>query len=118
MDTRIDNLEECMVISLNGRFDADVSLRLGERVDFEIEGRMGGGPIDFDVIVDMGDVPYISSGAIRVLLSLHKRLAAAGHRLAVCDLQPLVAKVIDISGLFGLFNIYPSVEDARENLAG
>ncbi len=44
-------------------------------------------------------------------------LRNAGRSLAVCDLQPLVSKVINISGLFGLFNIYPAVEDAMEHLA-
>jgi len=117
MDVKIENQESCMVLALGGRFDADVALRFGERVDFEIEKKAGDKTIDFDLIVDMEQVTYISSGGIRVFLSLHEKMRDTGGILALCNLQTLVARVINVAGLFAVFNIYASVGDARDRIA-
>src|SRR5215470_2136946 len=46
-----------------------------------------------ELILDFDNVEYVASLALGTLVTLHKRLAAAGRRLTLCNLRPLVREV-------------------------
>jgi len=107
-----------MLVSLSGTFDAHWAGAVGDRISFSIQEYSQGRPLDVDLIVDLSEVAYISSGAIRVLLELHRRIEGAGRKFAVCNPAPQVSKVMQTSGLYNVFAFYPSVEAAARTLAG
>jgi anti-anti-sigma factor len=79
---------------------------------FEAEARalLGNGSSMF--VFDCAALNYVSSAGLRALLSLRKRSQAAGLRLRLCRLQPAVSQVFEISGFTGIFELYPTLEDA------
>jgi anti-anti-sigma factor len=46
------------------------------------------------------------------MLSLRKRTQAAGIRMRLCQLQPAVYQVFEISGFAGIFELFPTLEEA------
>jgi anti-anti-sigma factor len=70
------------------------------------------------LLIDFSEVPYISSGGLRVILVAAKSLAANGGRLALCSLNPRVAEIIDMSGFaaFSNMSIHPGRDAARAAL--
>jgi anti-sigma B factor antagonist len=58
-----------------------------------------------------------ASYAIGRLIALNERLRQQGGRLALCNLAPMVAEIIDIMKLRKRFNIYDSERDALESFA-
>lgn len=58
-----------------------------------------------DVItLDCTDMPYICSSGLRVFLQMHKDVTAAGGKLIIKGLQPMVKNVFDMTGFSQIFN--------------
>jgi len=77
------------------------------------------GPGITGLVMDLGDVPYMSSAGLRVILIAAKTLAARGGRLALCGLAPQVAEVIALSRFDVIANlsVHPDRSDALRALA-
>ena len=59
------------------------------------------------VLLDLGNVAYVSSMALGTLVRLHQKLKAAGRRLSLCDLRPDVLDVLEATRLTLLLDIRP-----------
>ena len=66
------------------------------------------------LVVDMAGVEYISSVGLRVLMVAAKQARAAGVRIAVAALQPIVGEIFAISRFDAVLDVYPSVRSALE----
>ena len=64
------------------------------------------------LIVDLGDLTYISSMGLRSFLDIGKTLQGKGGALRICRLKGLVKQVFEITGLSLVFKSYESVESA------
>lgn len=97
---------EILIVSSTGQINsanaAELESRLLEWVD---EG-------DKKWVLDMGGVEYISSAGLRVVLLLAKRLKQQGGHLVLCNLQPHVLEVFDISGFLSILDVADSREAA------
>ncbi|MBN1527012.1 MAG: STAS domain-containing protein [Candidatus Omnitrophica bacterium] len=70
------------------------------------------------LILDMGGIDYIGSVGIRVIMTAKKNVEGAGGDFMVTGLQPNVKNVFDILHLIPLVNIFVSVKEAEDALAG
>jgi anti-anti-sigma factor len=68
-------------------------------------------------IVDCSRLKRISSYGVGVLVSPHGRLAKRGGDVKLASVSGIVGKVIHITGLGKTFEIYPTVEGARQAFA-
>jgi len=58
-----------------------------------------------NVVIDFGQIDYLSSAGLRVLLLAQKTAQAKGTKLAVANVNPDVMEVFDITGFTGLLDI-------------
>jgi anti-anti-sigma factor len=70
------------------------------------------------LVIDLAALTYLSSGGLRSLLRVHRRLADLGGKLALAAPQPYVRNVLDISGLTHAISIYDTVPEALAAVAG
>ena len=66
---------------------------------------------DRKVILDLGDLSYISSSGLRILLLVAKSLRTRGAEFALCSLSDPIREVFEISGFDQIIAIYDSVEE-------
>ena len=68
----------------------------------ELENRLQTATADCSgpVIVDLADVTFVGSHALRLLLEANHMLGAAGRSLRVSGLRPIVRKVFETTGIF------------------
>jgi anti-anti-sigma factor len=66
------------------------------------------------VVVDLGNVTYLSSRAVGVILAHYQGLDRQGGSLRVCRVHPRVLPVLEQMRLQMLIDIYPTVEEAVE----
>ena len=90
------------VVAIAGRLDAVTAPEL----ETVLEGAAGG-----HLVLNLGELEYISSAGLRVILSAAKRQRGSSGDLHMAALQENVSKVFEISGFDTIFNIYDS-EDA------
>jgi len=69
------------------------------------------------MIINLGEVDYISSVGLRVLLSSLKKQRKNQGSLQLASLQPFVQNIFRITGLDKIFQIFPSEEAAFRSLA-
>jgi anti-sigma B factor antagonist len=60
------------------------------------------------LLLDFRNVEYVSSQALGTLVSLHKKGLAAGRRLALRNLSPLVAEVFAVTRLDSFLDVRPA----------
>ena len=64
------------------------------------------------LVVDLTDVPFLTSTSLGALMVAHKRVRAKDGYLRVAGAQPLVRQILEITKLIKLFGNYPSAEAA------
>ena len=64
------------------------------------------------LVIDMAGVEYISSVGLRVLMLASKQTKAQGAPLAVCELQPVVREIFEISRFNLVMQVFPSLREA------
>ena len=101
---------EITTVGLKGRLDAATSKSVEDRLLQLIDAG------ERQMIMDLGELEYISSVGLRVLILVAKRLKQVQGRVVVCSLQEPVKQVFDIAGFTTLFNLYESRDQALVSL--
>ncbi len=70
-----------------------------------------------NLLVDLGQVTFMASAGLRVLLSVAKKMAREKRALRVFGLNGLVRETFEVSGFVSIIDVRESEEDAREGLA-
>jgi anti-sigma B factor antagonist len=99
-------------ISLTGRLDMKNALLIDTRFTALVAAETG------LVVVDMSCVDFIASIGIRLLISNAKALANRGGRLVLCQLQPMVKKTIEATGIATLLPTFTKLEEALSSGPG
>jgi anti-anti-sigma factor len=68
------------------------------------------------MIINLGQVSYISSSGIRIFVGMVRELGRQGRKLKLCNITPPVKKVFDVVELLDLFEVYNSEEEAVKSL--
>ena len=85
-----------MTISVSGRVDTVTAP--------ELEAGLKFGDATC-VVIDLADVPYMSSAGLRLLLAAHKKMLAKGGELQIANVQDVVREVLDITGFSDILNL-------------
>jgi anti-sigma B factor antagonist len=98
------------VIALTGEVDLYTAPELKtQMLDVIANGAM-------DVIVDFTQTTFIDSTTLGVLVGGVKRLREKGGRLSIVCNDRYITKILEITGLDGVFTIYPTRSEALERL--
>ena len=68
-------------------------------------------------VVDLSGLSFAASLAIGCLLRFRSTVIAAGGRVALADVQPMVNESLRRAHLHRVFSIYPTVDEALSDLA-
>jgi anti-sigma B factor antagonist len=82
-------------VTLGGELDLASSTRLNR----EFEQLLSGETRPATVHVDLRDVTFMDTMGIATLLTAHQRAATAGCRMSVVSMSPVIARLLEISGL-------------------
>jgi len=66
------------------------------------------------LIVDCTRLTHISSYGLGVLIRLHKKLATKGGDVKLANVSGAVPKILSMTRLNKIFEIYPTLDDARQ----
>ena len=57
------------------------------------------------VVLDLGDVPYMSSAGLRLLLVAQKTMLAKGGEFLIANVQPAVKDVLVVTGFANILHL-------------
>lgn len=103
LTTRITESDGCTVVAVEGELDMSTADQLRD----ELSRVIGNG--DGHLVLDLGDLRFCDSAGLAVFVKVHNELDGTGRRLAIARPAPIVARVLDLSGLA---EVVPSAADA------
>lgn len=96
------------VVSISGEVDVATAPILRDRLQ---ELAAGGAST---VVVDLHDMTFLDSTGLGVLVGALKRSREGGGELYLVAAQPRILKLLDITGLIGVFSLRETVAEACE----
>lgn len=109
MDIREETRDSVLLVTAAGRLDSNSAGELEAVLPPRVQANER-------VVLDLANVPYVSSAGLRVLLMGAKAARAKGHKLVLTGLSPSVREVFDISGFSSIFAIEPDVASGLTSL--
>jgi len=98
-------------IAIKGRLDADSSAEAETVVKDALKGEKN------RLLFNLGELEYLSSAGLRVLLSAAKEMRRRDGKIVLCDLNEFVKEIFEVSGFQSLIPITDSVESGIETLS-
>ncbi len=70
-----------------------------------------------NLILDFGNVRFLSSAVLGLLIRISKRIYEHGGQLRLCNINPKIFEIFKITRLNKIFDIYKDIESATEKLS-
>jgi len=105
---RVLSEQSITVLSLAGRLDANTVSQLERALtDAYISGHR-------TIVMDLGELTYISSSGLRVLLTGRNNARKRKGDILLCNLRPAVREVLEMVGFSAIFPIFENLEQAMD----
>jgi anti-anti-sigma factor len=100
-------LKHCTLVRLGGRIDGSVAPELGSKLRALTDAGQ------YKMVLNLRDVTYTSSAALRELISVWKTCRRWNRGdLRLAEVNPSIAKVLDLTGLSTQFQVYDTEVEA------
>lgn len=87
-----------MAIALSGRLDTTTAPQLEEALASALDGVT-------DLVFDFGQIEYISSAGLRILLNTQKKISSAGGSMKLVGVNDVVREVFEVTGFINILTI-------------
>ena len=94
------------VIPLEGEIDLHISPRIATTLNAAVKAKPR------NLVIDMGNVSYIDSSGLAVLIEAMQKVEKYGGKFALAGLQENVKPIFEIARLDQVFRIHPDVDSA------
>lgn len=109
MDINIKTVEQVQVVELAGDIDASTAPSVQEKILPLAEPGS-------KVLLDMTNVPYMSSAGLRVLLSVYRQASAKDGKLVLVGLTEEIRDTMSVTGFIDFFETYDDVASGLKSL--
>jgi anti-sigma B factor antagonist len=108
MEFHYDQIEnDVLILAADGGLNSQTSEQFVSQIEKLVDAGLT------RLIVDCGQLNYISSSGMGVLLRLHRRLKKHGGNVKICSLHGIVPQALEMMRLNEFFDIYPDLDQAR-----
>jgi len=112
LSINISSESEYILVTLKGHLDGSQTGPVSQKIGLALIPDDGKEGIKTNLIIDISDLSYISSGGLGILLAFHRKVKEADRRMIICNPSPMVAGLLDTTGMYGVFQVQPSVDSA------
>jgi anti-sigma B factor antagonist len=110
--THSSGVEGVTLLSLDGGLDHTTTALFVAKMDELLQQGTS------RVVLDLRELTYASSWGLAAMVRAHHHFAVRGGRLAFADLHAAVARILRVSRLDTIFDLYPTVEEALRSVSG
>lgn len=103
MEINIKNLEDIKVVELIGDVDASTASGVQQEI-------MPLAQLNSKILLDMTQVPYMSSAGLRMLLSLYRQATAKDGKLVLVGLSEDLQDTMSVTGFLDFFTTGATLE--------
>jgi anti-sigma B factor antagonist len=110
MDISSKKVADVTVVQLAGELTAQSAGHTQEKVLQVVQS-------DAKAILDMSQVPFMSSAGLRMLLVLYRTISGRGGKIVLVGLSEDLRSTMSLTGFLDLFHHYPTLEAGLAELA-
>ncbi|MCU0474823.1 MAG: STAS domain-containing protein [Anaerolineae bacterium] len=110
MVLNIEQLSSCTIVSLGGQLNGRVTSTIYDQVLMQVQAHAP------QVVLDLSGVTYLSSAALRLLLSLYRAIDQRRGRMMLAGMSEEVWDILSITGFADLFETYRDTATALARL--
>ncbi len=111
LQAELEQYRNMLIVRLKGEMDhhtADV-------VRNKMEDALLRGSVDH-IILSLRDLQFMDSSGIGVILGRYKQVTGKGGKMVVCDINPGVRRLFELSGLFKILTVHDNERNAISSL--
>jgi anti-anti-sigma regulatory factor len=86
-------------------------------INIAIKGRLDAATSENRLLFDFGNLEYLSSGGLRVILGASKEMRRRDGKVALCCLNQYVNEIFEVSGFSAMIPIKDTVEEGLKDLS-
>ena len=106
MNVNVEQQGDVVIVRPIGKLDALTAPTMQDAIDEVLNGQPA------HVVIEMSDVPYISSAGLRVFIRAAKAAKGSGT-LAVCGLHDNVRQVFELAGFDKIMSLCDDLDAAK-----
>jgi anti-sigma B factor antagonist len=110
LEIKTEKIGKHILVRLIGRLDITQSDEVESALSKDVQSGDG------DMIINLGQITYISSSGIRIFVGMVRELGRQGRKLKLCNITPPVKKVFDVVELLDLFDVHETEAEAVASL--
>lgn len=96
MTIQVENLENSVLVTLNGSLDTDAAMKAESQLLSVAPG---------DITLDCAALDYIASSGLRLFLQLVKKARSVGKKVTLRAVQPSVMEILKVTHFDQMFTI-------------
>ena len=100
MEVTVRELKNADLVTVSGRIDSKTAPRLDQTLKGLVDNR------HFRIVLDMADVDYMGSAALRAMVSCLRSVQKWNGNLHLARPSTRVVKVLELAGLDTVFNVF------------
>jgi anti-sigma B factor antagonist len=110
MDININkNSDGITVVEMAGDIDASTASQVQEKV-------LGAAEEKSKILMDMTNVPYMSSAGLRMLLSVYRQVTGKEGKLVIVGLSEEIEETMDVTGFLDFFTVRKTIAEGLTEL--
>ncbi|MDQ0088178.1 stage II sporulation protein AA (anti-sigma F factor antagonist) [Paenibacillus anaericanus] len=111
LHAEMERTRDTLIVRLSGELDHHTADDVRMRMDEEL-GRAG----CRHLVLSLKSLQFMDSSGLGVILGRYKLIKQRGGRMVLCDVNPSVYRLFDMSGLFKIMSIFENEEVALSDL--
>ncbi|MFB6362572.1 anti-sigma F factor antagonist [Paenibacillus elgii] len=111
LQIELEHYRQTLVVRLQGELDHHTA----DAVKTRMEEAVMRGNVNH-IIMSFKELTFMDSSGLGVILGRYKQITARGGKMVVCDLNPAVYRLLEMSGLFKILSIQDNERKALQSL--
>jgi stage II sporulation protein AA (anti-sigma F factor antagonist) len=107
----LESNRKTLIVRLKGELDHHTAEAVKIRMEHAIEHEQ-----ITHIILSLKDLNFMDSSGLGVILGRYKQVTAKGGKMVVCDINPAIYRLFEMSGLFKILAIHKNERQAISSL--
>lgn len=113
MLTGNERRKDILIVKLEGELDHHHAGEIRESLDELLEDQS-----IRHLVFDLRNLHFMDSSGIGVFIGRYKTISKRGGQVCITNINPQLARILDVSGLYRILKVYSTVEQAVDAIRG
>lgn len=111
LQIELEHYRKTLIVRLRGELDHHTADTVKARME---EAILRGN--SSHIVLSLKELTFMDSSGLGVILGRYKQITAKGGKMVVCDVNPSVFRLFEMSGLFKILSIQDNERQALQSL--